>query len=384
MKKLIYLLSFILFLFTSCRKDELVLPTEYEILPIAYSKQYKTKGMYLLNEGNMGSNKSSLDFLDFETGFYARNIYPSKNPNVVKELGDVGNDIQIYGGKLYAVINCSHKIEVMDAKTGKRIKKIDVPNCRYIRFHRGKAYVSSYVGPVAINPNAQLGAVFKIDTATLQIEGSVKVGYQPDELEVVGQYIFVANSGGYRVPNYDNTVSIIEIDGFKQIKKIPVGINLHRLKADKYGKIWVSSRGDYRNISSKLFILEKKAGGSTVDYQVTDTLPIACSNMFIKGDSLFLYSVEYSYQTNENKVTYGIIDVKTKKLISKSFITDGTEKEIKIPYGISINPDNEDIYVSDAKNYVSSGKLYCYDKFGKKKWEVRTGDIPAHITFLYK
>jgi len=384
MKNIIYISILICTLAFSCREDELVLPTEYEILPVNYSNSSKIKGIYLLNEGNMGSNKSSLDYLDFETGFYARNIYPEKNPTIVKELGDVGNDIQIYGNKLYVVINCSHKVEVLNVSTGKRIKKIDIPNCRYIRFYRNKAYVSSYVGPVAIDPDAQLGAIFKIDTASLEVEGKVTVGYQPDELEIVGQYIYVANSGGYRVPDYDNTVSIVEIEGFKQVKKIPVGINLHRIKADKYGKLWVSSRGNYRNIHSKLFVLEKKEGGSNLDYIVTDTLPIPCSNMCIKGDSLFLYSVEFNYQTNENKVTYGIIDVCSKKIISNQFITDGSQNDIKVPYGINVHPENGDIYVTDAKNYVSSGKLYCYNKFGHKKWDVRTGDIPAHMVFVYK
>ncbi len=382
-KTIIYCFLFAV-LGTSCRKDELVLPTEYEILPVEYSEESTVKGMYLLNEGNMGSNKSTLDYLDFETGMYARNIYPGQNPQVVKELGDVGNDIQIYGSKMYAVINCSHKVEVMDAQTGKRIKQIDIPNCRYIRFHRGKAYVSSYVAPVAIDPHARPGAIFRIDTASLEVEAQVTVGYQPDELEIVDQYIFAANSGGYRVPNYDSTVSVVEIYGFKQVKKIPTGINLHRIKADKYGKLWVSSRGDYHHIRSKMFVIERKEGGGAMDYIVTDTLGIACSNMCIKGDSLFLYSVEYSYETNENTVTYGIIDVKTKQLISKNFITDGTERDIKIPYGLNINPDNGDIYITDAKNYVSSGVLYCYDKNGKRKWSVRTGDIPAHMTFLYK
>ena len=64
--------------------------------------------MYLLNEGNMGSNKCTLGiFYDSTTGKYHRNIYAERNPSVVKELGDVGNDLQIYGDKLYAVINCS-------------------------------------------------------------------------------------------------------------------------------------------------------------------------------------------------------------------------------------------------------------------------------------
>lgn len=33
---------------------------------------------------------------------------------MVKELGDVGNDLQIYGSKLYATINVSNYIEVMN------------------------------------------------------------------------------------------------------------------------------------------------------------------------------------------------------------------------------------------------------------------------------
>ena len=78
----------------------------------------------------------------------------------------------------------------------------------------------------------------------------------------------------------------------------------------------------------------------------------------------------------------GIINVKTKELITDHFITDGTEKDITIPYGIQIDPRNGDIYVTDAKNYVSSGTLHCYSRNGRKKWSVRAGDIPAHMVFL--
>lgn len=340
-------------------------------------------GMYLLNEGNMGSNKASIDYLDLVNGYYVRNIYSERNPNVIKELGDVGNDIQIYGSKLYAVINCSHKVEVMDAKTCKRIGQIDIPNCRYIRFNRGKAYVSSYVGPVAIDPDAQLGAVFEIDTATLQITNKVTVGYQPDELEIMGEYIYVANSGGYRVPNYDYTVSVVEMYGMKQVEKIPVGINLHRIRKDAYDQLWVSSRGDYETIPSRLFVLQKKEQFSS-DMIVGDTLNIPCSEMTILGDSLYFYSVSWNNQTEENAVSYGIINVQTHELLTDHFITDGTESNIKIPYGIAVNPYNRDIFVTDAKNYVSSGMLHCYDTHGKRKWSVRTGDIPAHMVFVYK
>ena len=58
--------------------------------------------------------------------------------------------------------------------------------------------------------------------------------------------------------------------------------------------------------------------------------------------------------------------------------------DIKIPYGIIVNPQSHDIYLMDAKNYVSSGELFCLDKNGTFRWRVRTGDIPAHACFLFK
>lgn len=370
--------AILLTLSPGCRKIELVNPTEYDVLDLEPEPDADPIGMYLLNEGNMGSNKADLDYLDYRTAVYARGIYAEKNPNVVKELGDVGNDIQIYDGKLFAVINCSHKIEVMDAYTTKRITQIDIPNCRYIRFKGKYAYVSSYVGPVAMDPNARKGAVFKVDLKDYKIVGEATVGYQPDELAIVNEYAYVANSGGYRAPNYDSTVSVVELESMRQVYKIDVAINLSRIKADAYGNLWVSSRGNYDDIPSNLYRLESSGGR----YKVAETMNIPASNIALHGDSLYVYSVEYSNQTSKNTVTYAIINVKQKRVVSRSFITDGTDRDIVIPYGLAIHPKNGDIFITDAKNYVSSGVLHCYSKEGVHKWSVRTGDIPAHMVFL--
>ena len=161
---------------TGCREDEVVMPAEYETIPDTPAPDTSLQGMYLLNEGNMGSNKCTIDYYDFHTGVYARNFYSERNPEVIKELGDVGNDIAVYGSKLYAVINCSHKVEVMDARSGRRIGQIDIPNCRYITFHEGNAYVSSYVGPVMVDPDSPKGAVYRADTLSLAVTGRVAVG----------------------------------------------------------------------------------------------------------------------------------------------------------------------------------------------------------------
>ena len=119
--------------------------------------------------------------------------------------------------------------------------------------------------------------------------------------------------------------------------------------------------------------------------KVTDKLELLPnSNMTLCGDSLYVYSTEWSYITNKNTISYAIVNTKTKKVVTRNFITDGTDKQIKIPYGIAVNPDTREIFVTDAKDYITPGTLYCFTPDGKKKWSVTTGDIPAHIVFTDK
>jgi DNA-binding beta-propeller fold protein YncE len=377
MKKLNFSLLLFVFVFlVSCRTDEYIVREEQENL--AQPENTAIKGFYLLNEGNMGTNKATLDFFDYTTGIYRRNIYGEINPTVVKELGDVGNDIQIYGSKMYAVINVSNKIEVLDAKTAKRIKTIQLENCRYVTFKNGKAYASSYAGPVSLDPNAPLGKVAEIDTVSLSIQRTVTVGYQPEEMEIIGNQLFVANSGGYKFPNYDRTVSVVDLTTFKEIKKIDVAINLHHVKKDNYGDLYVTSRGDYYNIPSSLYLVDPVTGIVKKDFH------IGVSEMTIVNDKLYYYGNEFNYNTHAYKKTFGIIDVKTEQIISNKIIDQEYVDAIKTPYGIAVNPITEDIYLTDARNYVSTGYVYCFDRNGHFKWKTEGGNIPAHFTFLYK
>ncbi|WP_449399734.1 YncE family protein [Chryseobacterium wanjuense] len=372
-----YLIIFAFISLVSCRTDEFITREETES-GLAPPENTAIKGFYLLNEGNMGSNKATLDFFDYTTGTYHRNIYAEINPNVIKELGDVGNDIQIYGNKMYAVINVSNKIEVLDAKTAKRIKTITLENCRYITFKNGKAYATSYADSVVLDPNAPLGKVVEIDTTSLAIQRQVTVGYQPEEIEVVGNQLFVANSGGYKFPNYDRTISVVDLNSFAETQKIDVAINLHRIKKDNYGDLYVSSRGDYYTIPSSLFLVDAATGTVKKDFHVS------VSEMTIVNDKLYYYGNEFNYTTHTYKKSFGIIDVKTEEIISNKIIDQEYIDAIKTPYGIAVNPITEDIYITDARNYVSTGFVYCFDRNGHFRWKTEGGNIPAHFTFLYK
>lgn len=369
------LLGCLILIYSSCRKASQPIPEEVKTL-LPADPASVVKGFYLLNEGNMNMNKASLDYLDYTTGEYRRNIYNQTNPEVTKGLGDVGNDIGIYGSKVYVVVNVSNKVEILNARTGKRISVITIANCRYVTFHNGKAYVSAYLGKVG-DPNAPNGAVDEIDTASLQITRKVTVGRQPEEMAIVGEKLYVANSGGYSPPNYERTVSVVDLATFTELKRIDVAINLDRVKADKYGDIYVTSRGDYYKIPSKLFVIDTKTD------QVKKEFDFGVSNLWIDDDIAYMYSYEFSYITGGNVTTYSMLNVKDETVINRKFITDGTETQIKVPYGIAVNPITKEVLVTDAKDYVTPGTLYCFDVNGKKKWSVTAGDIPAHFAFAY-
>jgi Uncharacterized conserved protein len=359
---------------SSCRKDEKSLSSEDS--EVTGGINGAVKGFFLLNEGNMGSNKASLDYFDYETGIYSKNIFAERNPSVSRELGDVGNDIQIYGGKLYTIINRSNLVEVMDRTTAKHLAMVSVPNCRYITFDKGYAYVSSYAGAIKEDPTKRLGYVAKIDTLTMTVVAICEVGYQPEEMVVLGGKLYVANSGGYTPDDYDNRVLVIDLNTFTVSKDIEVAINLHRMKIDGDGKIWVSSRGDHSKSGSDLFIIDP----STNQISKLD-LPLPCGNMTVCGDSLYVYSNSFNSSTGKNTVSYALVNTKTKEVVSRNFIKDGTERSITVPYGLAVNPETREIIVTDAKDYLTPGTIYCFSKEGRLKWSALTGDIPAHIVF---
>jgi len=277
-------------------------------------------------------------------------------------------------------MNSSNLVEVMNVADAKHIAKFEAQNSRYITFHEGKAYVSSYAGPVPtqFDGEKRLGVVIEFDTVHFKETRRVTVGYQPEEMAVVNGKLYVANSGGYTATDYDRTVSVIDLATFTEIRKIDVGINLHRLKADAYSDIYVNSRGDHHGQGSKLYVIDTQTDA------VKKTIDISVSNFCIVGDTAYVYGSDFDYETGKTAIAYSLIDVKTETVLPCSFITDGTDAAIVTPYGIAVVPVSCEVYVSDARNYTISGTLYCFDKKGKKKWSVTTGDVPAHIAFVTK
>ncbi|MEP6949022.1 MAG: DUF5074 domain-containing protein [Ginsengibacter sp.] len=338
----------------SCKKDDKPTAVEPKI----------TTGVYALSEGSFNGNNTTLTYYDFITSTSTTDFYRNVNGS---GLGDTGNDMIIYGSKLYIVMNVSSYLEIDDALTAKNIKKIDLKNAsaqprtpRFIVAYKNKVFVSSWDGTVAV-----------IDTAALTVDKFITVGANPEQMVVSGDNLYAANSGGI-TPGYDSTVSVINLSSLTETSKITVGTNPSAIAADDAGNIYVGCIGDYGSISPKLVKV------NTATNTITKSADTAVGKIrFYNG---LLYATG-GYLGSANVRTLNTTDFSA---TSSNFVTDGTI--ITLSYALNIDVATGDVYVGDAKDYVSSGEVFCFDQTGKKKFSfsVAPGLSPNTVVFIKK
>lgn len=71
---------------------------------------------YVLNEGTWGSNNASLSRVDLVTGTIDNVAFSAANG---RDLGDVAQDVVVYGGKAYVAVSFSNTIEVVNLADNK-------------------------------------------------------------------------------------------------------------------------------------------------------------------------------------------------------------------------------------------------------------------------
>lgn len=354
-KRVLYLVlgMFVALFFTSCTKNDPIIPKS-TVLPSAQS-------VYVLNQGTMNQNNSTLTMYNLANSAATTDWFTTQNG---KGLGDTGNDMAVYGGKIYIVMNVSSYVEVTDM-TGKELKQIPLFNGtiarqpREIAFYKNKAYVCSFDS-----------SVVRIDTTSLAVDGITKAGSNPDGICVADGKLYVSNSGGLNYPNYANTVSVIDIPTFTQTKTITVVTNPYTLKTGDDGKVYLLSRGNYGSISGVLQQIDPTTDAVTTTYPNSAAVDFA-----LDGTKLYYCNFDYSTMTSSVKV----MDLTTGT--ATDFTTDGTT--IPLASGIAVDAATGNVYIaSSASDYVSNGTVYCYDSTGKKLFSFTAGVNPWKMIFI--
>ena len=341
--------------------------------------------VFLLNEGQMGANNASLDFIRKSDGNYITGAFKKMNPGVGAGLGDVANDVAVHGDELWIVVNNSGIVEVVSAKDETEIAVIPVPTPRSIAFDDTYAYVTSWAGAyvtggydeswnyVITDSKNPKGQVYRIDLKTKKVAGSVEVGYQPEGIAIYNGLLYVANSGGIssQLPptySYDNTVSFIDTQNFKVTGSLEVQVNLKNVYSDGKGNIYVTTLGNYWDVHSGLYKINLSLPSGSNVSKVADYVSVSA----LYGDTVYCIGTDSEFDWTATSHVYKAWSVR-----------DGTRSDMSLNvsatalYGLYAL-DADTFLVTDAGDYFNPGTVACYDK-GAKLWSVTAGVCPGHF-----
>lgn len=341
------LLITLIILISGCKKDK---PEETQ------DQTSLENGMLVLNEGLFQQNNSTLCWIDLTTQEVHQQIFLDQND---RPLGDTGNDMAQYAGKIYIVVNASSTIEVIDAKTLKSIKQIEMQHNgqgqqpRFIKFKDDKAYISSYDGYVNI-----------LNTNSLEITQRIAVGQNPEGLDIFNNKLYVANSGGLSFPDVDSTVYAIDLTTNTVTDTFVVGDNPGDLVTDQQGDIYVVKRGDY-SASNPSELIRISSNGNVTN--------LGLNASFLTKKEGTLYISYYNYDTEVGSVSS--YDMLGETIITNNLI-DGAQMETL--YGVQPG-NNGAIYAQDAMNFTNSGYIRAFNASGTITDSYNVGLNPTKI-----
>jgi YVTN family beta-propeller protein len=317
------------------REEEL--PTE--TVDTLISAKNETKGLFVLYEGVFALKPSTLSYFDIEN----RQLLPRYN------FGVHATDMLWYGSKLYIVMGLSGVVDIIDPLSKKSIKSVRYKNIvydgvphDYVAAYKNNLFISSSEGKVAV-----------IDTASLEISNFIELGTIPQQMVVFDGKLFVSNSnkpGSY----FDSTISVIDLKTLKEERKITIGTNPNAIASDGKGNLFVSyGTGDPSGSQGIVKV-------NTLSNEMNQVVDTAAGIVRYFNDKLFFTG---GYLNNQ---TVKVLEINNINKGSSEFITDGTF--IRRPYALNVDESNGDVYIGDAENEITGATIYCFDKFGKKKF----------------
>ncbi len=341
MKKKLFYLTIITFMFSCKKEEEAIITTPFEA---------EHGSVYISNEGNFQSGNATVTY--FNPANKIINDNPFKQVNN-QSLGDICQSMNIINGKLYIVVNNSGKIEICDPYSLKKELTISgLTSPRYIfPVNSSKAYVTdAYSNHISI-----------LNLNNHSISGTIAINGWTEQLLLKNNKIFVTNTS-------TNYLYIINPDTDLLTDSIFISKGANSILEDLNGKIWILCGGDYLNTyNATLYRInpDNKQVENSFAFSTGEFPSRLCINS--SGDSL--------YYINNSVYKMGIEELSRPAL---PFIASSGNNF----YGLAVDKSKNEIYVSDAIDFIQKGKIFRYRPDGSVIENFLAGIIPGDFIFL--
>ncbi len=324
----------------------------------------KDFSVFIINEGNFYSGvDGSLNGINLSEKSIGKNLFLTANG---RNLGNTPTCGIFVNDKLIIGVEYSNTIEVLDEnyKSIKQIKLSDtsagtqpfsmIKDDKYV-------YISMFDGYVA-----------RFDPSTLEIDKSVKVGPNPENIAIHQGKIYVPCTDGMNYPNYGTTASVIDINKFEVEKTITVPINPRKFMSVD-GKLFLLTGGDYAANLATLYEI------NTANYTATPIAPATMATSY-KSD---IYLIDTPFSEDGVKIDYKKYNVTKSEMQAFGYDTKGLE----YPNAIAADPNTGNLVITSLvydgqwPSYVLPGYAIVYSKDGSQIGKFDMGAGTSHIFF---
>jgi len=304
------------------------------------------------NEGNYTFGNSSLTVLNFTNGELYQDVFAKNND---RPLGDVFQSVNVANGKAYLVVNNSQKIEVVDPVTFKSIATINgFTSPRYMQaVDANKAYVTEYYANV----------IRIVDLNNNAITGSIPLKGWSDEMALVDGKVYVTNIKRDYVYIINTTTDSIA-DSVKVVDA-PLGIQV-----DAQNKVWVLSNGKMdQGIRPAIQCINP----ATLEVEKTFSLTMSETDV---SRLRINKAKDRLYWLSRHVYALGIGDA---SVSTTPFIRSINNNY----YGLGVDPRTDELYVSDAKDFVQKSNITRFSSSGIPVGDFTAGIITGGFFFYY-
>jgi DNA-binding beta-propeller fold protein YncE len=329
----------------------------------AFTQERNLVQVVVGNEGNFGAGNATLTNFMVESGSATDGVFLSANGIGV---GDVLQSLSWYDGQIYAVVNNSQKIVILNDQTFEQEGQITLPEGasprEMIKVSESKAYVTDLY--------ASLVYVVDLQTRTLT-ETTIPAGLNADRMIHYQDHAYIANYGF----GADSTIFKVDISTDAVVDTFTVSRGPAGMQIDAQGTLWVVCAGYPGDFDENFNLIPgtSKPGGIH-GINLSTGQETSFAEISSAGTDLALAA-------SENKLYLNAGGLRSFDIETGAFSPDTLVKGSF--YALGYEEENEAFYLADAKDFSSRGDVIIYRGSVAQADTFQAGIIPGSFLFIY-
>jgi hypothetical protein len=317
---------------------------------------------FVMNQGQFPGGAGSVSYLNKTNSQITRDMNADAGNPV---MGSVVQSMCIRNNnEAYVVVNNSGVIRHVDLDNFRLQRTLgDLSYPRYMKFvEEYKAYITEWTD----SATASRLAVYDNIKGTYTKRIWLPVG--AEEIAVVGNRAYISCNGAF---GNNDKLAVIDIAKDSLVAVLTVGPNPDGLQVDAEQNLWILCSGQWNSGFTQLDNTGKLLRYNAITNTVDRTINL--SSLYSQPQDLKLNGAKNTLYFNYDGGVYSMPI--TGSSISGPIVNGYF-------YGLGIDPNNGDIYCSDARDFSSNGFLRRYTAAGVKKDSFVVGIAPGEIEFF--